>query len=117
MIDQAAVSKYVYPAQRPNNVTDPEWQHEQQHEQGLESRTGLIKKVSRNVAEYHAQHHTLQRDAQSAKQHWGVKKVGKEFFIIAQLKGGDVCSGDRSDPEAVNDDETDWDDKKEEYHT
>ncbi len=117
MVYQAGLAQYVDPAQRPDNIADPERQHEQQHQQEFELRPGLIEKIGRNISEHDAKQNCFQCNPKGSQKHPGIEEVLKELLVVAQLEGRNIGAGGSPNPEAVDDDKTDGNHHKEEDGT
>jgi len=112
VIQKACCSKDVNPAHGPDDETDPERQQNKKYQGLPEPGRAAVEKIGRNIPHDQTEKDTGQRNSDSPKEYARVKKIFKEFGVIAKLKSRYDRTGWRPQPEAVYHDKNNRNDQQ-----
>ena len=114
-VHDAAGPQDVDPGHRPDDVADPERQHQQKQQEGLVLELGSGDEIGGDIARHRANHGGGEGDPDREHHDVPIERVGQNLFPIIQVKAGQIGAGGGPQPERINDDEADRHDQQQKH--
>jgi len=111
VVDQSRITHDVDPTHGTNDETDPKRQHDEQKKGLFITAFAAVEKIGGDIPHDKTEEDGFEGYADRANKYFWIEEIFKEFGVIAELKGGDVGSTGRAQPETVNNNEAHRDDQ------